>query len=144
MSIAALIAFIIARAAPLTTTSTTCPCGQAVPYAACCGRWYQGPMHLLAPGRRLMRSRCTAYVLGLHDYLRDTWHSHTRPAALQIEPLGLRRLGLALHQCEVLDADHATVEFVALSKLDGRAHRLHEKSRSERSDGRWFYVAALA
>ena len=38
------------------------------------------------------------------------------------------------------DATHATVEFVARSKLGGRAHRLHETSRFVREDGRWFYV----
>jgi len=40
----------------------------------------------------------------------------------------------------VVDADHATVEFVARSKLSGRAHRLHEISRFVREDGRWYYV----
>jgi SEC-C motif-containing protein len=102
-------------------------------------------MRLLAPtAEALMRSRYTAYVLGLHDYLLDTWHPHTRPSALQGDPPGLRWLGLELRRSEVLDNDHATVEFIALSKLGGRAHRLHEKSRFERIDGRWFYVAALA
>lgn len=37
-------------------------------------------------------------------------------------------------------ADHASVEFVARSKLGGRAERLHEISRFVREDGRWFYV----
>jgi SEC-C motif-containing protein len=40
----------------------------------------------------------------------------------------------------VQDTDHATVEFVARSKLGGRAQRLHETSRFVREDGRWFYV----
>jgi SEC-C motif-containing protein len=40
----------------------------------------------------------------------------------------------------VVDADHATVEFVARSKLGGRAHRLHETSRFVREGGRWYYV----
>jgi SEC-C motif domain protein len=40
------------------------------------------------------------------------------------------------------DADHATVEFVALSKLGGRAQRLHETSRFVREAGRWFYLDA--
>jgi SEC-C motif-containing protein len=31
------------------------------------------------------------------------------------------------------------VEFVARSKLGGRAHRLHETSRFVRDAGRWFY-----
>jgi SEC-C motif-containing protein len=40
----------------------------------------------------------------------------------------------------MVDDDHATVEFVARSKLGGRAHRLHETSRFERVDRRWLYV----
>ncbi|HMR70993.1 MAG TPA: YchJ family metal-binding protein, partial [Rubrivivax sp.] len=39
-----------------------------------------------------------------------------------------------------IDAAHAEVEFVARSKLGGRAQRLHETSRFERRDGRWVYV----
>ena len=48
------------------------------------------------------------------------------------------RLGVRRHTQQ--DADHATVEFVARSKLAGRAHRLHEISRFVREDGRWLYV----
>ena len=40
------------------------------------------------------------------------------------------------------DADHGTVEFVARSKLGGRAHRLHEVSEFVREGGRWFYLRA--
>ena len=59
-----------------------CPCGSALPYAACCGRWHAGALHLQAPSAEaLMRSRYSAHVLGLADYLRDTWHPQTRPAA---------------------------------------------------------------
>ena len=89
-----------------------------------------------------MRSRYSAYVLGLADYLRDTWHASTRPAeAIEFEP-GLRWLGLDLRRQRVIDADQAEVEFVARSKLAGRAHRLHETSRFVREGGRWFYVDA--
>ena len=38
------------------------------------------------------------------------------------------------------DATHATVEFVARYKLNGRAFTLHETSRFEKIDGRWVYV----
>jgi len=90
-----------------------------------------------------MRSRYSAYVMGLEDYLLQTWHPDTRPASLApIEP-GLRWLGLQVRRVEVQDADHARVEFVARSKLGGRAHRLHEISRFARVDGRWFYVDGL-
>ncbi len=87
-----------------------------------------------------MRSRYSAYVLGLADYLRDTWHAGTRPVeAIEFEP-GLRWLGLEVRRHRMINDDHAEVEFVARSKLGGRAHRLHETSRFRREGGRWFYV----
>lgn len=89
-----------------------------------------------------MRSRYSAYVLGLDRYLLDSWHPRTRPAAIDPTPPGLRWLGLEVRRCSQPDADHGIVEFVARSKLDGRAHRLHEVSRFERGDGRWFYLDA--
>jgi SEC-C motif domain protein len=121
-----------------------CPCGSGQPYAGCCGRWHAGPLHLQAPTpQALMRSRYSAYVRGLHDYLLATWHPSTRPAVLEPPPPGLRWLGLELRAERLLDADHGTVEFVARSKLAGRADRLHERSLFERVDGRWLYVRAL-
>jgi SEC-C motif-containing protein len=114
-----------------------------VAYAACCGRWHTGPQRLRAPtAEALMRSRYAAYALGLHDYLLDTWHPATRPRVLEPDPPGLRWLDLQVRRCAQDDAEHATVEFVARSKLGGRAHRLHETSRFERAGGCWLYVGA--
>lgn len=87
-----------------------------------------------------MRSRYCAFVLGLRDYLLATWHPDTCPARLEPNEAGLRWLGLDVRRHVQQDADHATVEFVARSKLAGRAHRLHETSRFVRDDGRWYYV----
>ena len=121
--------------------STPCPCDPSRPYADCCGRFHAGPLHLQAPdAERLMRSRYSAYVLGLADYLRATWHTSTRPDVVEPDPTGLKWLGLDVKRHVRIDGDHATVEFVARSKLGGRAHRLHETSRFVREDGRWFYV----
>jgi SEC-C motif-containing protein len=120
---------------------TPCPCGLPRRYADCCGRWHGGPLHLQAPdAEALMRSRYTAFVLDRRDYLRDTWHPSTRPAVLEDPPPGLRWLGLEVRRHVGTDADHATVEFVARSKLGGRASRLHEVSRFVREDGRWTYL----
>jgi SEC-C motif domain protein len=122
-------------------TSTPCPCGTALPYADCCGRYHGGDQHLQAPtAEALMRSRYSAFVLDLRDYLLATWHASTRPAELEPNPPGLKWLGLEVKKSAQQDAGHATVEFVARSKLGGRAHRLHETSRFVREDGRWFYV----
>ena len=87
----------------------------------------------------LMRSRYTAFVLDELDYLLDTWHHSTRPVALEPNPAGMKWLGLEVRG-HSQDADQATVEFVARSRQNGRADRLHEISRFLREDGRWFYV----
>ena len=87
-----------------------------------------------------MRSRYSAYVLGLRDYLLATWHPSRRPPTLEPDPPGLTWLGLTVKEHRIQDADHATVRFVARSKLGGRAHRLEETSRFVREDGRWYYL----
>jgi SEC-C motif-containing protein len=135
-------------AAPNHTENLSCPCRRAIPaiaavpsYADCCARYHAGPLHLLAPAAEaLMRSRYSAFVLDDIDYLLATWHASTRPAALDANPSGLKWLGLEVRRHEAVDADHAIVEFVARSKLAGRAQRLHETSRFVREGGRWFYV----
>jgi SEC-C motif-containing protein len=120
--------------------NTPCPCGSGHTLAACCGRWHAGPQRLQAPdAQALMRSRYSAFVLGLGDYLLATWHPRTRPSAIGFEP-GLRWLGLQIKRHTHTGPDAAVVEFAARSKLGGRAHRLHETSRFVREAGQWFYV----
>ena len=130
-------------APPSSIVATACPCrapALAPRYADCCGRYHHGS-HAAPDAEALMRSRYSAYVLGLADYLLATWHSSTRPAALDADPAGLKWLGLEVRRHTKTDAAHASVEFVARSKLGGRAHRLHEVSRFVREDdGRWYYV----
>lgn len=87
-----------------------------------------------------MRSRYAAYVLDHRTYLLASWHASTRPAQLPAPEPGQRWLGLEVRRHHVVDDTHAEVEFVARSKLGGRAHRLHEVSRFVREQGRWFYV----
>lgn len=123
--------------------ATLCPCGSPRPYAACCQPLHQGAA--AASAEALMRSRYSAYVLGLEDYLLATWHADTRPAALDLgaEPRA-KWLGLEVKRHQppgnALADDEARVEFVARYKVGGRAHRLHEVSRFRRVDGRWYYV----
>lgn len=116
-----------------------CPCGSGRATAACCGVFHGGEP---APdAERLMRSRYSAFVLGLEDYLLATWHPAARPAALDLDTAPQPQWqGLAVKAFDLTDADHATVEFVARYKLNGRAFRLHETSRFERVAGRWLYV----
>ena len=125
--------------APTTPTTAACPCGQPLPYTACCGRYHAGEPAPTA--QALMRSRYSAYVLGLEAYLRATWHATTRPdAQTPLFDPATRWLGLEIRDCAADDSDGAYVEFVARYKVGGRAHRLHENSRFAREDGRWYYV----
>ena len=84
-----------------------------------------------------MRSRYSAYVLGLVDYLLATWHSSTAPAELALSPA--KWLGLEVRRAQVT-GDAGVVEFVARCREGGRAQRLHETSRFVQQGGRWYYV----
>ncbi len=117
---------------------TPCPCGGPRPLAHCCGPVIEGQA---APDAlALMKSRYSAYVLDRRDHLLASWHASTRPAALPAPEPRLRWLGLTVRAHQAQDDQHATVEFVARSKLGGRAHRLHELSRFVCEGGRWYYV----
>ncbi len=99
-----------------------------------------GPLHLAAPdAQALMRSRYTAHVHRDAVYLLATWHASTRPQRLDFEP-GQRWLGLQVMQHQRDGDNHASVSFVARSKLLGRAQALAETSRFVREAGRWFYL----
>ncbi|WP_027467505.1 YchJ family protein [Deefgea rivuli] len=118
-----------------------CPCGRATTYELCCGVYHAG---IAAPTpESLMRSRYSAYVLGLADYLQATWHPSTRAAELDLSAdAGVKWLGLkvdfAIETGE--DGNEGEVHFVARYKVGGKAHRLSEHSRFVRENGRWFYV----
>jgi len=90
-----------------------------------------------------MRSRYSAFVLGLGDYLMDTWDPSTRPPSLDLNEPRVRWTGLEVRGYDPIDETRATVEFVAYSQQRGRRMRLHETSRFERKDGKWFYLDAL-
>ena len=88
-----------------------------------------------------MRSRYTAYTRGDARWLRETWHPDTRPPSLEPDDT-VRWIGLKILATEAGGPkdQRGLVEFVARYKVGGRAHRLHERSRFQRLDGRWLYV----
>jgi len=119
---------------------SACPCGSNKAYAGCCGPAHAGESPA-ATAEALMRSRYSAYVLGLEPYLLATWHPSTRPDSLDLAGDATTRwLGLEVRRHQLQDAAHATVEFVARYRIGGRGHRLHEISRFVCEDGRWFYI----
>lgn len=123
------------------TPASVCPCDDKTAYAACCGLWHAGSRAPTAEA--LMRSRYSAYVLGLEDYLLATWHRDTRPSSLDLATQSPKPtwLGLSVKRHENPSPDTAIVEFVARMRIGGgKAERMHGVSRFVREDGRWFYV----
>lgn len=92
-----------------------------------------------------MRSRYSAYVLALEEYLLATWHESTRPASLDFSDAGKTKwLGLEIKKHRIVDSNHAQVEFIARYKIGGQsAVRLHEISDFFLEDGKWFYVSGV-
>jgi SEC-C motif-containing protein len=120
----------------------TCPCSSDIDFTSCCGRYISGEQD--APtAEALMRSRYSAYVVADENYLLDTWHSTTRPAALGLQEdtttkwigLDIKGTNLGTEQDE-----QGTVEFVARCKINGKAERLHENSRFRKENGKWYYL----
>lgn len=89
-----------------------------------------------------MRSRYSAYVLGLELFLLATWHSSTRPVSLNLsEDVATKWLGLRILQVKNTSATTATVAFIARYKIGGqKAERLQETSQFLFTD-RWYYVS---
>jgi SEC-C motif domain protein len=125
-----------------------CPCrhtdeAQPLSYSDCCAPLHSGT-HAPTP-EALMRSRYSAYALGLHTYLLATWHASTAPGDLEgstIKWMGLEVLAAASQ------GDAGVVQFVARYKEGalggGKAGRLTETSRFVREDGQWWYVDGTA
>ena len=122
------------------TERAHCPCGDAQPYESCCGRYLSGERKA-ETAERLMRSRYCGFVFGDEDYLLATWHPETRPSRGRLDSQQ-RWLGLAIRSTHAGGADdhEGQVEFVARFKVNGKGHRLHEKSRFRKIDGEWLYV----
>lgn len=125
-------------------SSATCPCGSGNLLDGCCGRYHAGQPAPCAEA--LMRSRYSAYVLGLVDYLLDT----TLPA----QKAGLDRdaisqwsaqstwLGLQVEGTELIGGqpEHAFVTFTARWHDADGEHRHRERSAFVQHDGRWYFI----
>jgi SEC-C motif-containing protein len=121
-----------------------CPCGSGSLLDACCGHYHGG----IAPpdAQTLMRSRYSAYVLGLVDYLVAT----TLPA----QQAGLDRaaigqwsaqstwLGLEVLATEVFGGqpEHAFVSFTARWHDSAGEHCHRERSSFVQNGARWYFI----
>lgn len=87
-----------------------------------------------------MRSRYSAFALGLGDYVWRTWHPRTRPESVTLDDT----VWTGLEVQDVVDGSErdqlGVVEFVARYRRGRRRAALRERSRFERRAGRWLYL----
>jgi len=123
-----------------------CPCQSVnktpVLFSTCCQK-YINNTDIPKTAEQLMRSRYSAFVLENERYLLSSWHTSTKPNAIEFDTktkwLGLKILSTEMGQ----EADQkGWVEFIARYKIGGRAHRLEEHSYFTRESGLWRYVSA--
>ncbi|MEE2762741.1 MAG: YchJ family protein [Pseudomonadota bacterium] len=115
----------------------SCPCGSGQTYPTCCQRFHLGEP---APTpEALMRSRYSAFVHGLVDYLQQTWHPNTRSADLSLDD------SPAWTSLTILDSgqqgDSGQVQFRAVCRLGTGWGFLEERSAFVREQGRWYYLS---
>ena len=121
--------------------SHTCACGSGIALDDCCGKWHQGQP---APSaERLMRSRYSAYTLGLIDYLVATTLPAQQAAldrdSMRAWSLGSTWLGLEVEGSELIDT-HAFVTFTARWHDGDGEHRHRERSAFVQQAGRWYFI----
>ena len=118
-----------------------CPCGSGKKYKKCCRIYHQGA---LAPDAlTLMKSRYSAYALGVTGYIVATTHPqcpeyNDDTARWKVEIAAFSR-HTTFHKLEILgydtEANEAYVHFIAHLS----SGKLEEKSRFVREGGRWLY-----
>lgn len=119
---------------------TVCDCGSGFEENNCCVEIMQG-LRTAQTAEQLMRSRYCAFVTFNRDYLLKSWYPSTRPDSLSFDDQQ-QWIGLKITHIEKGSEsdDKGIVQFVARYKLNGKAHRLQERSRFVREGGHWFYV----
>ena len=120
-----------------------CHCHSQQPFAQCCQPYLDGIQTPATP-LALMRSRYSAFVLGMGEYLLHSWHPDTKGRLTADELTGLGRntewLGLTIVFARGSVTDQTgVVEFKARYREEGRVVTLHERSRFEQIAGHWLY-----
>ena len=118
-----------------------CPCGNATPYEACCQPIHQTHSKANTP-EQLMRARYSAHVLGLVDFVVETYHSSCN-ASEQRDAIA-ESVDSEWTELEVLessaDENEGYVTFKAFFNQDEKPYCLEERSRFVREDGLWYYI----
>lgn len=122
-----------------------CPCGTGKAYENCCRPFHQGQWPESA--LELMRSRYTAYALGLADYIIQTTHPGSPQFHHDLAGWSQKISEFSAHtefqKLEILDSQVknliATVTFVVHITQRQKDVSFTERSYFEKIKGKWFY-----
>jgi SEC-C motif-containing protein len=120
---------------------TFCACGSKQEYLICCGRFIEQNI-LPETTEQLMRSRYTAYTQANIDYIQQTQQGL---AEKDFDAESVRRWAKRAKWLDLTILDVATVdfvEFVARYCYAGKIEQIHDRSKFEKIDGRWYFVAS--
>ncbi|OSQ38064.1 hypothetical protein TMES_12460 [Thalassospira mesophila] len=122
---------------------SACPCGTERPYGQCCKPFHDNAQ-LPATAEQLMRSRYSAFALGLGHYLAHTVPAE-KAATYNFDDIARQQTRWTSLEIVRTDAGSATdnvgyVEFIARFIENGQAGFQHEKSRFLRKNGKWLYI----
>lgn len=124
--------------------SPTCPCGSGQSLADCCARYHNGSLPESA--EHLMRSRYSAYVLGLIDYLVSSTlpvqQAQLDRASMSAWSSQSHWLGLEVqnHQPLAGKPAHALVSFIAHWQDQDGEQSQHERSAFVQVAQRWYFI----
>ena len=125
-------------------SSEPCPCGGGETYSLCCGPLHHGTVRAQT-AEQLMRSRYSAYVLKLIDYLYQTTHPDKRTGQLHAE-IAAWAEQVEFVRLEILSSQQGQeadkvgkVEFIAHFWQQQQSGQLYERSRFRRYKGNWVY-----
>ncbi len=127
-----------------------CPCGNPNTYETCCERIHANHENADHP-EALMRSRYSAYVLGLTDFIINTYHpscnaERLRESLEQAPACEWKKLEVLSSSVEK-KGTCGYVEFKAHYIENNKPECLHEKSRflREEKEGKalWFYIDGI-
>jgi SEC-C motif-containing protein len=125
-----------------------CPCGKDKTYQKCCGEVHMDSQPAIC-AEDLMRSRYTAFTLGMGQYLNDSHSKSTRNEdekdsiaqwSKSVKWIKLEVLNSSLGQCE---DTKGTVEFKAHFKQGLFKKVIHENSSFIKEEGKWYYVGTI-
>ena len=114
-----------------------CPCCSFLPYEICCAPLHKGvspPKDSLA----LMRSRYSAYVLQLHQYIVDTYVQEERRKH-HVDAIKRSFQNVHWKKLEILSVQGTRVSFAAYYDRDGSEYVVREDSAFLQEDGMWKY-----